>query len=72
MDLSMRAEDLAGRFSVLGAGFGFVLGLAFGMLAVSIKQVSLGKFFTIWLGGIGLGTGGGAALGIGLALVGTH
>lgn len=73
MDLSVRAEDLAGRFSVLGAAFGFALGLAVAVLDAAIKgSSSPGHFVNIWLAGIGLATGGGAALGVGLAIVGTH
>lgn len=73
MELSDRAADLAEKFSVLGAAFGFVLGLAASCLDLAIRGSGTpARFINIWLAGIGLGTGGGAALGVGLAIVGAH
>lgn len=73
MDLSDRAADLAGKFSVLGAAFGFVVGLAAACLDLAIQgSGTFKRFMNIWLAGIALGTGGGAALGVGLAVVGAH
>jgi hypothetical protein len=73
MDLSMRADDLGARFSILGAALGFVLGLAGSLVWTSLKgSLTAGQFFGIWAAAVALGTGGGAALGVGLAIVGTH
>jgi hypothetical protein len=67
-----QAEEVAGKLAPVGAGFGFLLGLAASCFLTARSKMTAAEFFGIWLGGIALGTGAGAALGLGLVALGPH